>query len=162
MNDPTIYTIGHSNHELEKLVGLLQQHGVELVVDVRSSPYSRHNPQFNKENLAPALAESGIDYAFHGNSLGGRPSDPSCYDENEIDYAKVREKDWFSDGLACVCLEAANRVVALLCSEEDPNDCHRQNFLAQELLKKETKVIHIRGDGSLEEGTKNQEQLRLL
>ena len=162
MSDATIYTIGHSNQTVENLVGLLRQHGVELVADVRSSPSSRYNPQFNREQLAAALRENGIEYAFHGDSLGGRPSDPGCYDGNEINYASVREKDWFREGLACVCREAATRVIVLLCAEENPNKCHRQKLLAPELLKEGATVIHIRGDGSLEEATGKQEQLRLL
>ncbi len=129
---------------------------------MRSSPYSRFSPQFNKENLAAALAENEVDYDFQGNSLGGRPNDPSCYDENEVVYAKIREKDWFEDGLARVCWEGKNRVLALLCAEEDPNECHRQNLLSQELLDKGVSVFHIRGDGTLEEASKNKEQLRLF
>ena len=162
MEHQIIYTIGHSNHSAERLVELLRQYGIELVVDVRSSPYSRFNPQFNKENIEGFLEESGIDYAFYGNSLGGRPNDPGCCDENEIIYARIREKDWFQDGLDSVCWEGKNRVVALLCSEEDPNKCHRQHLLTQELLGKGVRLGHIRGNGKLEEGAENQEQFRLL
>ena len=162
MNNPTIYTIGHSTHKLKRLTELLRRHGVEAVMDVRSSPYSRYNPQFNKENLAASLVENGIEYAFHGSSLGGRPADPTCYEEDGINYAKILGKDWFKDGLARVCREAASRVVVLLCAEENTNSCHRQHLLAQELMKKGASVVHIRGDGSLEDAMKNQEQLRLL
>jgi uncharacterized protein (DUF488 family) len=162
MSQPTIYTIGHSNHTAEKFIELLKQHGIELVVDVRTSPYSRYCPQFNKENLSFLLAENDIEYAFHGNSLGGRPNDPSCYDGSEVSYAAVREKDWFRDGLTYVCWEAKNRSVALVCAEEDPNECHRHNLVAQELLKRNATVVHIRADGTLDEALKNQEQLHLF
>jgi len=162
MDGSTIYTIGHSNHALEKLVELLRQHSVEMAVDVRSSPHSRYNPQFNRESLVAALAENGIEYAYYGNSLGGRPGDPSCYDENGVNYVRIRETEWFNDGLACVSWKAGKKTVALLCAEEDPHRCHRHHLLTQELLKKGARVLHIRGDGSLEEGTKNQEQLHLL
>jgi len=162
MSGPTIFTIGHSNHESEMFLRLLGQSGIELVVDVRSSPYSQYNPQFNRENLAATLNENGIDYSFHGNSLGGRPDDPTCYDENEINYSKVREKEWFDEAIAHVCWEATSRTVALLCSEEDPHRCHRHMLLTQELLDRGKNVTHIRGDGSEEKATKDQEQLRMF
>jgi len=162
MSDLTVYTIGHSNHTREKLLELLRQYGIELLVDVRSSPYSRYNLQFNKKDLAAFITENGIEYSFQGNSLGGRPNDPSCYDGNELNYSKVREKEWFNDGLAHVCWEASNRVIALLCAEEDPHECHRQHLVTQALLDRGVKVIHIRGDGSAQETTRDQEQLRLF
>lgn len=162
MSDLTIYTIGHSNHTRERFSELLKQYGIELLVDVRSSPYSRYNVQFNKEDLAAFLAENGTEYSFQGNSLGGRPNDPSCYDGNELNYSKVREKEWFNDGIAYVCWQASNRVIALLCAEEDPYECHRQHLVTQALLDKGVKVIHIRGDGSSQEATEDQEQLRLF
>lgn len=162
MSEPIIYTIGHSNHEFGELLQSLRRHGIELVVDVRSSPYSQHNPQFNREELALSLKESGMDYAFHGNSLGGRPDDPSCYDEGEINYARVREKPWFDDAIAHVCWEATNRVVALLCAEEDPYRCHRHMLVTQELLDRGAVVIHIRAGGAEEKATKDQEQLRMF
>ncbi len=162
MNDLTIYTIGHSNHTREKFVELLRQYGIELLVDIRSSPFSRYNIQFNKEDLAAFLIENGMEYSFQGNSLGGRPNDPSCYDGNELNYSKVREKEWFSDGLAYVRWEASKRVIALMCAEEDPYECHRQHLVTQPLLESGVKVIHIRGDGSAQEATKDQEQLRLF
>ncbi|GAB4344581.1 MAG: hypothetical protein Kow0099_24100 [Candidatus Abyssubacteria bacterium] len=157
-----IYAIGHSNHTAEKLVKLLKQCKIELVVDIRSSPYSRYSPQFNKESLSLALSENDIEYAFHGNSLGGRPNDPSVYDGSTVNYSAIREKNWFQEGIDYLCSEAANRCVALLCSEEDPNGCHRHNLVAQELLRRDVAVIHIRGDGTLEDAILNQEQLRLF
>jgi len=157
-----IHTIGHSNHSAERLVELLKRYGIELVVDVRSSPYSRFNPQFNKETIEGFLKEKGIDYAFCGKSLGGRPTDPTCYEKDEISYARIREKDWFQAGLDSVCREGKDRAVALLCAEEDPNRCHRHHLLTQELLKRGLKVIHIRGNGESEEAIENREQLRLL
>ena len=162
MEHQIIYTIGHSSHSAEQLLELLRQYGIELVMDVRSAPYSRFNPQFNKETIEGFLGENGIDYAFYGNSLGGRPNDPSCYDEDEIIYARIRKKDWFQDGLDSACWEGKNRVIALLCAEEDPNKCHRHHLLTQELLEKDVKVSHIRGNGELEEGAENQEQLHLM
>jgi len=68
----TIYTIGHSNHSLDKFVELLKRHGITVVVDVRSAPYSRFHAQFNKEELKHALRERGLGYVFLGRELGGQ------------------------------------------------------------------------------------------
>ena len=80
MSSLTIYTVGHSSHPIEAFVDLLRQHGIERLVDVRSQPYSRWNPQFNRETLATALAEAQIDYIDLGHSLGGRPEQRDLYD----------------------------------------------------------------------------------
>jgi uncharacterized protein (DUF488 family) len=72
----TIFTIGHSNHSSEEFLQLLQQHSVACLVDIRSQPYSRYNPQFNRETLAAALRSAGIRYSDFGATLGGRPDDP--------------------------------------------------------------------------------------
>jgi uncharacterized protein (DUF488 family) len=157
-----IYTIGHSNHTLEKLVELLKKNGIELVVDVRSSPFSRYSPQFNKENIEEAFAKSGVLYEFHGNALGGRPNDPSCYDEHEVNYVRIREKEWFQEGIAYLCWRSSQQTLALLCAEEDPHMCHRHNLVAQALLDRGIRVTHIRASGELEEAAKNKEQLRLF
>ena len=77
MND--IYTIGHSTHPIEKFISLLAQHGIQVVCDVRSHPYSQHNPQFNRETLKQDLRVSGIKYLFLGKELGARSENPACY-----------------------------------------------------------------------------------
>jgi uncharacterized protein (DUF488 family) len=74
-----VYTIGHSRHPIDKFLELLAGHGIVQLLDVRSSPYSRFNPQFNKANLQLSLLNHNIQYIYAGAELGGRPSDPSCY-----------------------------------------------------------------------------------
>ena len=157
-----VYTIGHSNHSIEWFIRLLKENKIALLIDARSSPYSRYNQQFSKESLEAALVQNDIVYAYHGNSLGGKPSDPSCYDENAVNYGKIREKEWFQQAVAYVCWESQNQILALMCAEEDPKECHRHNLVAQELLARGIEVIHIRGDGKLEEASRNQEQLSLF
>ena len=71
-----VLTVGHSNHPLETFVALLQRHGVTTLADVRSAPYSRFNPQFNRKALEGSLETIGIEYVFLGRALGGRPDDP--------------------------------------------------------------------------------------
>ncbi|MDH3785234.1 MAG: DUF488 domain-containing protein, partial [Acidobacteriota bacterium] len=80
MTRETVFTIGHSTHSTTTFVGLLRQHEITAVGDVRSSPYSRFNPQFNRETLKRDLWASGIAYVFLGDELGARRSEPECYD----------------------------------------------------------------------------------
>ena len=157
-----LFTIGHSNHSLEKLVRLLEDNGIMTVVDVRTAPYSRHNPQFNKETLESALSAHNIQYAFAGKYLGGRPSDPSCYKNrvlpaddadylHEVDYLEVMKREWFIKGVERLLEMADEQTTAILCSEEDPAQCHRHHLIAKYLMAEqpEVNVRHIRGDGAV-------------
>ena len=142
-----IYTIGHSTHEIEDFLDLLTQVGIDVVVDVRSSPYSRYVPQYNRENIQRSLERAGIEYKFRGRHLGGRPKDITCYKEGEVDYDLLRQKEWFHqaiDGLLELASEPGN--IALMCSEADPSSCHRHNLLARVLVDRDVTVLHIVSD----------------
>jgi uncharacterized protein (DUF488 family) len=147
---PVVYTAGHSNHPIEKLVGLLAQHGVELAADVRSHPASRFNPQFNREPLRASLAAAGIDYEFLGRQLGARTNDESCYVDGKVDYERLARTASFQEGIARVVAEAASRRVALICAEKDPIDCHRAILVCPALAARGLAPLHIHGDGQLE------------
>jgi uncharacterized protein (DUF488 family) len=139
-----IYTIGHSTHEIPEFIELLNHYGIDVIIDVRSSPYSRHVPQFNRESLYQALEASGVAYCFMGAVLGGRPKDLTCYTSGEVDYDLIRQKDWFQqaiDHLIELISEPGN--YALMCSEADPLTCHRHNLLARELVDRDITVLHI-------------------
>ncbi len=157
-----LFTIGHSNHSLERLIQLLEGAGVAAVVDVRTSPASRYNPQFNQGNLEQALPRHLITYVFAGRYLGGRPSDPTCYKHrvlppegtdylHEVDYPEVMRRDWFVKGIERLLEIADEQVTAIMCSEEDPAECHRHHLIAKYLLQHypEVDIRHIRGDGNL-------------
>lgn len=151
MSQPTIYTIGHSNQSASALVALLRQHRIEVLIDVRSAPYSRYSPHFNREALQETLSDAGIRYRFAGEYLGGRPTDPDCYDElGKVDYQKIAGKAWYQAGIERVIEYASTARTAIMCSEEDPNHCHRHKLIAQTLLGRGVTVLHIRGDGRIE------------
>src|SRR5260370_33546316 len=96
-----IYTIGHSIRPIERFLCLLQPHGITAVADVRSTPYSRFNPQFRREKLRAALADVGIQYVFLGEKLGARSQDPACYDgEGRVSYARLARTELFRKGMA--------------------------------------------------------------
>jgi uncharacterized protein (DUF488 family) len=148
----TIYTIGHSNLAFEEFARLLQANGIKLVVDVRSVPYSRHSPQFNREGLQEALARLGIGYRYLGDSLGGRPDDPACYNGDKPDYDRIARQGAYRSGIEELIQVAEELPTAIMCSEEDPSHCHRHLLITRTLLneREDIEVIHIRRDGSLE------------
>ena len=146
-----VFTIGHSTHPAEVFLELLLTHGIEEVMDVRSSPHSRYNPQFNRKTLQTALAEVGVEYVFIGAELGGRPADPSCYDgEGRVQYDRLAETKAFNAGIRQVIQRAGECRIALMCSEKEPLACHRTLLIAWVLSARGVAVAHILADGSLE------------
>jgi uncharacterized protein (DUF488 family) len=146
-----LYTIGHSSHTAEHFTTLLRQHGIQTVIDTRSSPYSRYTPHFDRESLRALIAVSGIDYRYLGDAVGGRPREESCYDaDGRVLYSRVSRLPAFRDAIKSLLQNAAQSRVALLCSEEDPAHCHRRLLISRVLLSEGATVMHIRGDGRLE------------
>ncbi len=147
----SVFTIGHSNHSAERFFGLLKGYGIEVVVDTRSHPYSRHAPRFNARALEAVLSRDGIGYLFLGGELGGRPEGKEFYDgRGRVDYALVGCSRPFLDGISRLEGEIRSRTVALLCSEEDPARCHRRLLVGRALEGRGITLRHIRGDGSVE------------
>jgi uncharacterized protein (DUF488 family) len=146
-----VFTIGHSNHSAEKFFGLLKGYGIEILVDTRSHPYSRHAPRFNASALEVVLSRDGIGYVFLGGKLGGRPEGEEFYDaKGRVDYALVGCSRPFLDGISRLEKEIRARTVALLCSEENPARCHRRLLVGRALEERGITLRHIRGDGSVE------------
>jgi uncharacterized protein (DUF488 family) len=146
-----LYTIGHSNHPIDRFIALLQQHGIDAVADVRSTPYSRFNPQFRKERLQAALADAGVRYVFLGDELGARSKDPACYDESgRVSYVRLAATDLFRRGIERLLTGMQKHRIALMCAEREPLDCHRTILVARELERAGAPITHILADGSLE------------
>lgn len=153
MLNQVIYTIGHSNIEFGKFLDLLKD--IDVLVDVRSTPFSKYVPQFNINNIKRGLESVGIEYVFMedehvGNVLGGRPKDEDCYKDGEIIYKNVTKKGWYKEGISALIELANKKSTVIMCSEEDPYKCHRHHLIAQSLLKEGVTVIHIREDGGRE------------
>jgi uncharacterized protein (DUF488 family) len=147
----TVYTIGHSAHEFENLRKLLVDHGIEVLVDVRSAPYSRYAPQFDREILHGALIDAGLKYLFLGKELGGRPANAAYYDaDGHVLYSRITADALFTSGIERLERGMAGFCVALMCGEEDPAHCHRRLLVARVLIERGHEVLHIRGDGRLE------------
>jgi len=147
----SVLTIGHSRHPIDELLGILRQHGVEVLVDVRSQPYSRFSPQFSRRALEQAVTEASIRYLFMGDSLGGRPEPRDCYDaEGKVDYDRVEEQVFYQRGIERLLERIARSRVCILCAEEDPRHCHRHLLVARTLVRRGVEVMHVRGTGALE------------
>ncbi len=146
-----VLTVGHSNHPLEDFLALLGGHRVGLVADVRSVPYSRRHPQFNRHVLERALGKHDIGYLFLGAELGARSKDPSCYDEEgRVRFSRLARTGLFLRGIERMTEGAASTRIALLCAERDPANCHRAILVAPAFSERGVSVAHIRPDGSLE------------
>lgn len=146
----TIYTIGHSNVPLEKLIELLKLHSIELVVDIRSEPYSKYASQFNKAEIEPVIKRCGFDYLYIGHKLGGKPRSPGfCTPGGAPDYEKMAESEIFLDGISEMEGLAEQRKLVLMCSEADPKVCHRDRLLARVFRSRGNTVNHILHDGSI-------------
>ena len=150
MTGMRILTIGHSTHDLEAFVKLLKRHDVAKLGDVRSTPYSRYNPQFNREPLANGLAAFGLEYVYLGAELGGRSDDPSCFENGRIRYDRLSATHGFQQGLKRLIGEATGSRIALMCAEKEPLECHRTLLVAPALEAKGVAVEHILADGGLE------------
>ena len=146
-----IYTVGHSNHALEHFLTLLKRHGIGLLADVRSTPYSRFNPQFRKDELAASLDASGIGYLFLGQELGARSKDRACYDDTgRVSYRKLAGTELFRRGLERLLTAARGCTTAIMCAEKDPLDCHRTILVAREIEASGESVAHILPSGEIE------------
>lgn len=146
-----LFTIGHSTHPQERLIALLLQHGITALCDVRSKPYSRMNPQFNREELEQALMARGIAYRFLGKELGARSDDPTCYEGGKVQYTRLAETELFKHGIKRVLrgMKEGFRI-ALMCAEKEPLECHRTILVARHLAAHGLRVEHILADGRLE------------
>jgi len=149
--EKTIWTVGHSNHPLEKFLDLLVQQRIAVLVDVRSSPYCRYATHFNKEAIAASLPARAIKYLFLGDLLGGRAEGEQFHDEQgRVLYDRVAQSAGFRQGIERLLRGLERHRVVLMCGEEDPTDCHRRVLVGRVLREGGVRVLHIRGDGRLQ------------
>jgi len=145
-----LYTIGHSNHELERFLHLLKMHAITAIADVRSSPYSKFNPQFNREVLQKVLKENRIAYVYLGSELGPRSEDPACYVAGKVQYRRLAGTDLFLQGVERLLAGMKSYRIALMCAEKDPISCHRMILVCRAIRSESIEIGHILEDGSIE------------
>ena len=148
-----IYTIGHSNISQEDFIEILKSFKIQLLVDVRSSPYSKFVPHFNRENIKTTLDDSNVNYIFMGRQIGGKPKDKKYYKNGNVNYDLIAKTEHFKEGINKIIELNKDNKLVLMCSEEDPYSCHRHNLITQTLVKKDLEVIHIRKGPKMEKIT---------
>jgi uncharacterized protein (DUF488 family) len=154
-----VYTIGYGARTIESFLDLLAAYEIGYLIDIRSAPYSRYKPEFSREALERELRRRGVRYVYLGQQLGGRPDDPDCYQEDsgdgeggrKVDYEKVKQKDFYQQGLGRVksAFDQGLRVV-LMCSEGKPENCHRSKLIGASLTAMGIPVAHIDEDDELQ------------
>lgn len=159
-NHRLVFTIGHSTQPVERFLELLTKHGVNAVADVRSSPYSKHAPQYCTDELSASLKEAGVAYAFLGEELGARSNDNSCYVNDVVSYERLANTSLFQKGIQRIEEGRKRYRIALMCSERDPTECHRTILVSKVLSERGIEVRHILSSGESE--THLETMLRVL
>ncbi|PUB13717.1 DUF488 domain-containing protein [Yoonia sediminilitoris] len=154
-----IFTIGYSGQEVEGFVKLLSENGVDVVCDVRSTPFSHYKPDFSRGPFRQHLNAANIKYAFFGDQLGARPKDRSCYVSGQATYDRIARTDFFNEGLNRLRLGARKLNLALVCSEKDPIECHRAVLVCYNLPDLRNSISHIHTDGAVEDQAQFEQRL---
>lgn len=146
-----VFSIGHGALSIAALIEQLEHLTIPFLIDVRSAPYSRHQPEFSRDVLSEHLRRRAIRYVFMGDQLGGRPSDPDCYDsDGRVDYRRCCTKPFFIHGIGRLCLAHTKGIrVCLLCSEGKPWECHRSKLIGCALQEHNITVEHVLPGGSI-------------
>ncbi len=145
-----VWTVGHSNHDLETLLTLMRRHEIAHLIDVRSHPYSRYAPHFNRDELQASIEECGIRYTFLGSALGGRPRREDQFDaDGHALYDRMATEPAFSEAIDAILRGASERRIALLCSCGTPHECHRRLLVGKVLCDRGAELRHILPDGDV-------------
>jgi uncharacterized protein (DUF488 family) len=151
---PTVWTVGHSNHAIDTFAELVTRRRIAYLLDVRSYPYSRFAPHFNREHLQDAIEARGVRYVFLGLALGGRPQREEHLDaEGHALYGEMAREPAFTDAIDRVLDGAHEHRVALLCSCGQPRDCHRRLLIGRVLCENGAELRHILPDGTIQAET---------
>ena len=153
-----VFTVGHSNRAIESFLELLRLHRISAIADVRSMPYSRFVPQFNREELRTSLLRNSVAYVYLGLELGARRFEPECRVEGRVKFELVARSPSFLEGLERVRKGVRTHRVALMCAEKDPIVCHR-GILICRALREEMTIHHILEEGRLETHQQTEERL---
>lgn len=140
----SIISIGYSRRSIQEFTDALVNNGVRYLIDVRTKPFSKYHPDFNRESLQAILRDAGIKYVFMGDTVGGLPSDPQCYTDGKVDYRKTANSDAFINGLErLIKANSLDVNVSIMCAEMKPEQCHRSKLIGEELFKKGIIISHL-------------------
>jgi len=162
MTNKNLFTIGYSSFGVKDFIKAIKNHHIEAVADVRSQPYSRFHPDFNKKNLQTALNENGLKYVFLGKELGARRDEPICYRNGKVIYSLVMEVEGFKEGIKRLLTGIEKMRITLMCAEKDPITCHRTILICRYLKRHEIDIKHILPNGKVELQTDAENRLLKL
>jgi uncharacterized protein (DUF488 family) len=165
MSNPAIFdffTMGHSNHAIDRFIALLDDTGVTALADVRAVPFSRRHPQFSRDALTASLAAAGIAYVAMGDALGGRPREAAFFCDGVADYEAMAARPVFRAGLERIVAGATRHRICLMCAEREPLDCHRCLLVARALAAQGSRIGHILVDGTIEDHAATEDRLIAL
>ena len=154
-----LYTIGHSNHTIEKFVELVSMHSITAVFDVRSHPYSKFNPQFNRETIEEELKKHNIKYYFLGEELGPRSNDHECYINGKVQYSSISKTFQFRQGIERLLVEMESNRILIMCAEKDPITCHRTILICRHMRQYDIEIKHILENGGIERNSDAEKRL---
>lgn len=148
----TLYTIGHSTREIDEFIGLLKSYKITQLVDIRTIPKSRHNPQFGQDALKKSLEENGITYRYLKDLGGLRPAakesvNGAWRNKSFRNYADYMQTDEFKQGVEELIELSQKSITAIMCAEAVPWRCHR-SLVADALLVRDVPVCEIIGSGN--------------
>ena len=146
-----IYTIGHSNYSVEKLLDMLKIYEIDCVIDIRGTPYSKYNVQFNKETIRKTLTDRGYLYIYMGKEFAVQRMNKSSYTkEGYADFEKSMRDEHFLEGIKRL-KNGLNKgyKIALMGAMQDPINCHRAILVGRALREKGFNVKHILHEGTL-------------
>lgn len=139
-----VYTIGYGGRTFEDVIKHLQKYEIQYLIDVRTTPFSRFQPEFSKEPLLHTLENHSIRYVFMGDLLGGKPEDDNCYTDGKVDYEKCESKDFFKKGITRIKKAIAQGLnICILCSEGKPWMCHRSKLIGKVLSDDGIDIKHL-------------------
>ena len=134
-----------------RFIKLLKDNSIDVVVDVRSNPYSKYVPQYNKSRIQESIETNNMKYLFLGKELGGKPASPEFYDsEGYVLYSKIADSPLFKEGIKRLIEGMKKYRIVLMCSEENPENCHRMLLIGRVLADNGVKILHIRSDARIQ------------
>ena len=154
-----LFTVGHSNLSITDFISLITQYNIEAIADIRSYPYSRYLPHFNRNLLKFELLKAGIKYVFIGDELGARPKDLSCYINGTAVYNRIAISNSFKSGIERIIMGIDKYNISLMCSEKEPINCHRTILIGRYLQKLNLKTNHIIDDKTIESQSELEDRL---
>lgn len=153
-----LYTIGYAGFSIDGFITLLKSQQIKAVADVRSQPYSKFAPEFNKEVLTPSLKVHDISYVFLGEELGARRSEPECYVNGKVVYSRVELTERFQSGVNRLLKGLTEMSIALMCAEKDPATCHRFALICHHMKNYDLEIKHFYR-GSIESNPETEKRL---